>query len=188
MATGMRQTLALLALVAFGFGAGCSSDPVSPDPVTAPSPQFLKVQNTGGVQPIPIGQEPDPSLYGEADIDGDVGGTLTVGRFTLVIPPGAYEGSAKICIEVPDTSVLISDLHVLPEAKNDFKVPVTLKVKCDDLVRNDQWDDLYILWHDTENGAWKPPAATTYNLSKGAVETRLDHFSEYGVVSGRSGW
>ena len=57
----------------------------------------------------------------QVKIDGLLGGVVTAGRMTVVIPPGAIAGTAVVTVTQPDTAQLVTELHVSPESLNQFQ-------------------------------------------------------------------
>lgn len=195
-----RLALVLLASVGFlaGVTVGCSENPTAPG-LTTPSqpnpdpppnePNFVQSPGESTQMFIPIANEFDPETgTGTSEIDGSKGGTLSVGRFKLIVPAGAFDSLATVSLSVPDPEVLICDLHISPASANNFRVPITLKVDCVGLVEEEALNDLYILWLDEEKGKWKKEGATVPDPATFSVHSDLDHFSTYGLVEGRSGW
>lgn len=189
---------ALLATAA-GVLGGCGMSPVGP--VQAPptssstagitgSPPIVSVSSSGGVAYTLVSPERNANLAGStgsattsARIDGNRGGTLTCGRFTLVVPPGAFIGPATITMNVADPSVLMCDLSIAPSAANKFAVPVLLTAKLSDL--NIDPTTLTFYWYDTAHGTWVALPSTA-NVTGGTLTTSLSHFSTY--ATGKAGW
>ena len=195
-----RFALVLLASAGFlvGLSVGCSENPIAPD-LTTPStptpdplqnePNFVQSPGESNQTYVPIANEFDPETgTGTSEFDGSQGGTLRVGRFTLIIPAGAFDGPATVSLSVPDPEVLICDLQISPATTNNFRVPVTLKVDCAGLVEGEALDDLYILWLDEAKGKWKMQGNTFPDPASSSVHSDLNHFSTYSLVEGRSGW
>jgi hypothetical protein len=184
------RAVLLGALAGLAALLGCGRAPTEPSaslPRTYANPQFVRVP---GPPPGALSSGPaDPSASGGADIDGQLGGVLTVGRFAVVVPPGAFDMVARVTITVPDTTVMMCQLGISPPEANDFQVPVTLGSDCGNIPGIDP-GTLATLWYDPARAAWvELPRAN--GLTGAVVQTPLSHFSEYGVVdpnTGKSGW
>ncbi len=161
---------------------GCSSLPTTP--VLDPQPNFVKV-------PLPPGgalsaSEETPSEV-SGEIDGALGGTLTHGRFQLVVPPGAFSGVATLTIRMPDPAEMRCELHITPEEANQFAVPVQLVADCSGAEGVD-FSKLETLWFDESAGVWVLVRGSATDAVGGRIVTPLDHFSIYGIVEGKAGW
>src|SRR6266850_7158339 len=60
----------------------------------------------------------DRLLEARADVAGHEGGVLHCGRFTLRIPPDAFEGTATIKMSVPDSLLMLCDMDISPGSLN----------------------------------------------------------------------
>jgi hypothetical protein len=193
----VMATAALLAMAAWIL-AGCGNTPLGP--VQAPtasvstggaltSPPIVNVSPDGDVtftQVDPNGAHRSgttSSASTSAKIDGNKGGTLTCGRFSLVIPPGAFIGPATVTMSVSDPSVLMCDLSISPSAANKFAVPVLLTVNLSDLTIDPTTLTFY--WYDTTHATWVALPSTA-NVTGGTLTTSLSHFSKY--ATGKAGW
>ena len=145
---------------------------------------------TGGLSgtfvTVPV-QGTNGPLSGTANIDGGKGGTLTVGRFTITVPAGAYGGSATIGISVTDQSVLQCDLFITPASANHFQVPVVLTSSYAGASVADP-QTLVEVWFDTSTGVWRQVPGSSVDTDNQLVVAPLAHFSSYGVTYGRGGW
>lgn len=113
-------------------------------------------------------------------IDGSVGGQITLGRFTLTIPAGAFSGTRPITVEDPNNGYL--ECHLYPEGAT-FDVPVFLTI---DLVSTAlDVSDATIYWFDPQSGEWLDQRAA-YSSGEHKVTASLHHFSAY--RGGRAGW
>ena len=124
------------------------------------------------------------------NVNGSRGGSVSAGRFTVIVPAGAIEGRAKITITVPNRGAKVCELHITPAAANKFKLPVTLRANVKD-AGPDKQSELGILYFNPHTQSWQPVPGSKVNLATGKVEAPLEHFSVYGVgsiVEGRSGW
>jgi len=163
------------------------SNPAPAD--TTLSPPLLTVQQDGTADFVQVsGSEtvvavvPDP-LTASARIDGIKGGKLDCGRFTVIVPPGAYFGIASITISIPDPTVQVCDLSISPAFANHFTVPVQLVSNVKDCSVDAKTLTTY--WYDTGSVRWVDMKATT-DSGSGTVTAYLHHFSKYGT--GKAGW
>ena len=123
-------------------------------------------------------------------LNGGRGGSVSAGRFTVIVPDGAVEGKATIKITVTNHGAKVCELHITPAAANKFNVPIMLRANVKDAKLETQ-AGLGILYFNPRSNSWRPVAGSKVNLATGKVEAPLDHFSVYGVgsiVEGRSGW
>ncbi len=161
---------------------GCSSVPTSP--TITPEPSFVKV-------PMPPGwalsASDDSPTEVSGVIDGALGGTLSHGRFQLVVPPGAFQGVATLTIRMPDPAEMGCELHITPEEANRFAVPVQLVADCSGAEGVD-FSKLETLWFDEDARAWVLVRGSATDAVGGQIVTPLEHFSMYGVVEGKAGW
>ena len=119
-------------------------------------------------------------------INGLLGGTLQVGRFTLVVPPLAFSGSATIRINVPDASQMKVELNISPASANHFRLPVVLSSNVAG-ADTPLISKLETVWFDELAGVWRPVPGSAVNVTGLTVYAPLYHFSTYGV-QGKAGW
>jgi hypothetical protein len=123
---------------------------------------------------------------GSAVIDGLKGGSLTVGRFTVRVPKGAWVGKATVQIQVPDPGTLTCELGMrggLPT----FLIPVTLETDVSGAINADP-ARFQVVWLNEQQGIWVLVPDSLLNLKLLKLLTPLLHFSKYGVVQGKAGW
>jgi len=197
-----RTSYTLAALVAVGLAlAGCSQSPLAPvnaggtfTPVTPPLVS-IAADGTVGYVTAPVGSLTDPgsvNLSGSinngvttsATIDGNTGGTLKAGRFTVRIPGGAFKGPATVTISMPDTTVMLCDLSITPQAANKFAKPAQLTADLSSPTMTDA-SGCTNYWYDPTRATWVNLASKS-SCSGTRVTTNLDHFSTY--ASGKAGW
>ncbi len=162
--------------------AGCSQ---SVSPVSGSwyrDPSFVRA-----APPAPAGTAEQTYTL---SVDGKAGATLSLGRFTLIVPPGAFDGVGSVSVHIPDSTLLACELELVGLSVTHFNVPVQLTANLSGLVTDGEKDDLGILWYDESTGLW-------WVVSKGAkgsgqglhISAELDHFSTYGVArTGKAGW
>ena len=180
--------LAFIAGATVGTLAGCmqlSAPPVSSE-YTAVAPQ-----QTAGSESLlgTVGSLVDgvaKLVFKVLTIVGDVGGSLSNGRWQVDVPAGAYSGSATVKIGVSSNTSSSCQLEISPAEKNGFRVPVQLTVDCSN-VPSDQLKDYVILWLNPATGTWVPVDGSTVDLTHKTVSAPLKHFSTY-AVGGKAGW
>jgi hypothetical protein len=123
------------------------------------------------------------------DIVGSLGGSLTNGRWNVVVPPGAVSGTATISIDLPNPLSPACQLEITPATSNHFDVPVELTVDCR-LVPVEKLKTYSIFWYDPSTSKWVPVASSTVDLQNKTVSAPLQHFSKYAVgpLDGRASW
>jgi len=195
--------LAALVGVALAL-AGCGQSPLAPDTrsgspgVLAPvTPPLVSIAEDGTLSYVtapvsagadsaspPLASPPPRSLAATARVDGNLGGTIRAGRFSVMIPPGAFVGPATVTVSMPDSTVMICDLAISPAAANKFLKPVQLMAN---LYSPDMTDasGCTNYWFDPTRNTWVS-LATKSRCSGATITTNLSHFSKYG--SGKAGW
>lgn len=178
---GWQSALVLTALV---LGAGCSNMPTGPRPgldsALAPDPSSA----------APAGATPIPAIpaAGSKTIYGMLGGTVSAGSFTVVLPPLAVSGTATVTVIQPDRRKPVVELRISPASSNKFRTPVILIANASpmDLLK---LQSASISWFNPATGQWQPMASSKVNLDSRTVLCPLWHFSTYRVESGgKAGW
>ena len=176
---------ASLALMAIGCAQLPTSPVGSPATATAQAPgtseQFGLI---GGVIDLVKGL-----LFKTLNLVGSLGGSLTNGRWKVVVPPNAVEGNAAIALGVAGSDSPACQLEITPAEKNRFSVPVTLTASCKD-ISNTVLASYVIRWWDPVKRVWVPVEGSRVDLANKTVSAPLSHFSTYSVGprSGRAGW
>lgn len=195
MGTKTRFGIASAAVAALlSFLLGCGTSPTAPQNLGGSlvqggnsSPPMLKVNPDGSVSYVQLTQVNASGTIAaqssSAKIDGNRGGTVTCGRFTVIVPPGAFVGPATITVSVADPTVLICDLSIAPQAANKFKVPVQLVTDLSNL--NVSPGNQTIYWYNPTQNLWVDMDAAP-DASAKTVTANLNHFSKYGA--GKAGW
>jgi len=177
------------------FVVGCSELPTQPklnDASTAPPQAELRSFQLPEVEdaptlpstsdPLPVPQSAQRSVF----VNGIFGGTVSAGRFTVIIPPAAFIGVAKITVTQPDLSQLRCDLDIFPAARNHFLLPVLLVADASTLPSN-LLSVSTIQWWDPTDAKWVDVPGASVNVLNLTVSAPLMHFSQY-RVEGRAGW
>jgi hypothetical protein len=172
-----------LALLGIAWLASCSNPPSGPGSNAYPNPEFVRVAAPRGS----FGSGPSGPLSGSAQINGNKGGNLKVGRFRVDVPAGAFPGNATITVNVPDQTVLVCDLGITPAGSNNFALPVTLTT---DWSGTNVVDPTMLveLWYDESAAVWRMVPGSTVDVARSTISTPLLHFSSYGTAEGKSGW
>ena len=169
--------------------AGCARQPLAPvahAPNTYDHPLFARVPDAA----VTTGGDSLGPLTGSACIDGAQGGDVQVGRFHVIVPPGAFAGTATLSITIPDPAVVSCQLGISPPEANGFAVPVLLVADCAG-VTNVDLANCGTLWYDPSADLWRTVSGTAVDLQNSTVTAKLPHFSEYGVadlLEGKAGW
>jgi len=183
---------ALLATMAFGLVAGCSQLPTAPansqQAQTTPGLRSTESDGLiGGVVSVVDGLV--KLVFRTLSIVGNIGGSLTNGRWRIDVPAGAIDGNATVGIGVADNTSSSCQLQIYPLDKNHFLTPVRLTANCS-AVPSDQLKNYVIYWFDPSTRIWVPVAGSTVDLNNKTVSAPLNHFSGYAVgpSGGRAGW
>lgn len=173
------------ALASISALAGCSMLPTAPRP-QAPTPgvydpRFVTVRQSPGAMSA---QSSGPQS-GSASIDGEDGGSLTVGRFTLIVPVDAYDGDRTFTIVVPDPDVLVCDVKTSDPRAFDLPLRLVLNWAGADVVDPTA---LQILWRVHDTSLMWAPHPTVIDSESQVASTDLRSISDYGLVEGKAGW
>jgi hypothetical protein len=193
-----RTTVKLLALtaVALVLGlAGCGTDRSVAPPTQAmgiDGGQWAQATAAPGTNPSAKGTgngnawgagERNRDFSVSIPIDGAVGGVVSLGRCTLTLPPGAFEGTQTITMECDDAGGL--ECRLYPEGLQ-FSQPVQLTMLL--LGAPIDGPGATIYWWDPMAGSWVDMMGT-YNPKGHTVTADLHHFSTYSPgKGGRAGW
>src|SRR5436309_1107305 len=118
--TGSRVRQAAIVVASLLALAGCSMHPTAPG---APAGQ----SSTPSAVPGVAAGSTAVSLVASKAIDGRVGGVLSVGRWKVIVPDGAFSGTGTITITVPDTSLDKCDLSIAPSSLTGFSATVDVR-------------------------------------------------------------
>ncbi len=129
-------------------------------------------------------------------VDGSLGAKMRCGRFYLMVPPGAFEGTGTITMSMPDSTVMVCDLDIFPRTLNAFNEPVHLALCVNDT--DASTDTLSMYWHDPDHDKWvdmgcdkdlsqhPEMVGAPCPLNPRGITTELRHFSKYS--GGKAGW
>lgn len=186
----LRWRRVMIAATLIAIVAGCGTQhpvaPAGPEANAYANPIFARVP----APPRGLSQTmAEGPLEGSGSVNGAVGGEVTVGRFRVIVPPGAFQGMATITVKVPDQALISCELEITPPEANGFSVPVSLVADCQG-VSNVDLADCGTLWFDPSANVWRTVAGTEIDLDQSTVTASLQHFSCYGIADllGRAGW
>lgn len=127
-------------------------------------------------------------LTSQVKINGLLGGTVTAGRMTVVVPPFAIAGTAVVTVTQPDTSALVVELNISPASLNHFALPVLLTMRAGGLISLDLLKGSRIERYDPVLGQWVPVAGSVVSVAGLTLQAPLWHFSTYRATGGKAGW
>ena len=183
MLSAAKQRFAICLAAGALIAWGCSKAPTSAlAPQQSTTPPFVRVP-VGGAQPFST----ISSSTNSKDIDGSKGGSIDNGRFTLIVPPGAFTGIATVTILVPNPTVMQCQLTITPPEANHFAIPVQLVADCHDASQLNV-SSLATLWYDELNQRWTLVNGSVISIPNSTITTPLMHFSYYGIFDGKAGW
>jgi hypothetical protein len=122
-----------------------------------------------------------PVLVASASIVGTSGGSVSCGRFSVAVPPGAFRGTGTVTLRMSDPLAMVVDLGITPGNLNDFRKPVALSYDTAGLAG----DSLTIYWYNPSTRTWVDMAARP-DARTGRTTVYLRHFSIY--RAGKAGW
>jgi hypothetical protein len=174
----------VLGLAVLLAAAGCSNLPTSP---VAPSPSTPA--GSGGSSEI-LGLD---GLLGSTSSTtttktvGLLGGTISAGDFTLVVPPLALSRTSTITVTQPDPASPVVELSISPASANGFRIPVILAANASKMERS-LLSVACISYYNPTTGKWEPMSSMV-SVASLTVSAPLSHFSTYRVSSGgKAGW
>lgn len=181
----------LLGTFAIGLAAGCvqlSTAPVSPRPEATASGRTAQPDGLLG-SVVSVVDALVKLVFRTLTIVGEVGGSLSNGRWRVDVPAGAFDGSATVRIGVATVTSTSCQLEISPADKNSFRVPVRLTADCSG-VASDQLQSYVIFWFNPATKTWVPVEGSTVDLTRKTVTAPLQHFSNYAVgpKGGKAGW
>jgi len=172
----------LLLLFLVGSLAGCSNLPTEP---AMPAPSGGAALNDGSSQTLNLlGSD----SYTTTKTIGLLGGIVSAGNFSLVVPPGALTTKATITVSQPDPSHPVVNLSISPASANKFLVPVVLTGNASKLSTS-LLSVSYISWYNPATAKWEKVAGSSVSLATLSVSAPLWHFSTYRIeAGGKAGW
>jgi len=118
---------------------------------------------------------------------GILGGTVSVGNFTVIIPPAALLQTATVTVSQPDLAHPVVNLSISPASANRFLLPVLLVADVKPM--NPSLISIATIgYFNPATGKWET-VASTVSLLNLTVTAQLWHFSTYRVqAGGKAGW
>jgi hypothetical protein len=175
----------VLGLAVLLAAAGCSNLPTSPLASSPSTPSGTG--SSSQILGLGDGLLGSNSTTEATKTMGVLGGTISAGDFTLVVPPLALTRTATITVRQPDPASPVVELSISPSTANRFLVPVLLAAKASKMDRS-LLSVACISYYNPSTGKWEPLTSTVSILSL-TVSAPLSHFSTYRVESGgKAGW
>jgi hypothetical protein len=117
-----------------------------------------------------------------------LGGIVSVGNFTVVVPPAALLRTATITVTQPDLARPVVNLSISPASANRFLLPVLLVA--DARPMNPSLLSIATIgYYNPTTGQWETVAGSAVSLLNITVTAPLWHFSTYRVQGGgKAGW
>ena len=167
--------------------AGCSNLPTQPTGLT---PGVSANTDAGSSQVLGLLDGSDsatPQATSTRTI-GLLGGVVSAGNFSVIVPPGALLSNARITVSQPDPARPVVNLSISPPSANKFLLPVLLvadaKVMSPSLLAV-----AYMGYYNPATGAWERVDGSQVSVLSTTVSAPLWHFSTYRVESGgKAGW
>jgi hypothetical protein len=186
--TRFPQSLALSLAVLLAV-AGCSDMPTKPS--LAPEPESISTA-TGGAPAEVLGIDllggGTNSTTTKTATIGLLGGTVSVGNFTVVVPPAALLRTATITVSQPDLARPVVNLSISPASANQFLLPVLLVADAKPMNRS-LLSVATIGYYNPTTGKWETVPGSEVSLLNLTVSAPLWHFSTYRVeAGGKAGW
>lgn len=174
--------LPALLLFLTGSLAGCSNLPTEP---AAPPSGGFSAQTSGPSEALSL---LGSTSYTTTKTVGLLGGIVSAGNFSLVVPPGALTTTAQITVSQPDPAHPVVNLSIAPASANRFLLPVVLTANASSM-NPSLLSVAYMSWYDPSTGKWVKVAGSSVSLATLSVSAPLWHFSTYRVESGgKAGW
>ena len=119
---------------------------------------------------------------------GVLGGTVSVGNFTVIVPPAALLQTATITVSQPDLAHPVVNLSISPASANRFLLPVLLVADAKPM-NPSLLSIASIGYYNPATGKWETVAGSAISLLDLTVTAPLWHFSTYRVqAGGKAGW
>lgn len=125
-----------------------------------------------------------PGPGSSALIDGRVGGELSSQAWTVVVPPGAFNGVATVTMTVMNGPNPTIELGISNPLSNHFQLPVVLRHRAVSAKGKG------IFRWDPASQVWVRVPAQMINYNTNVLTAFLDHFSTYSVqnIGSKAGW
>jgi hypothetical protein len=178
--------LILAGILASAIITGCSTLPTAP---TQSADRSAGSYTTDGgdwyAPPVEETDAPQPTTASKT-MNGLLGGTVKAGRFTAIVPPGAFLGTRTVTVTQSDPSKLQCELSLSGTKIQRFLSPIVLVADASDMQLK-LLSVSYIAWLNPATGKWEQVLGSQVNLLGLSVSAPLWHFSTYSV-QGKAGW
>jgi hypothetical protein len=176
-----------LSLTVLLAAAGCSNLPTQPLALTQSGSGAVTTDGQPA-QVLGLFEGSTTSTNTKSKVIGILGGTVSVGDFTLVVPPLALTQTATITVTQPDLARPVVNLSISPASANKFLLPVLLVANASRMNRS-LLSVATISYLNPATGQWETVPGCTVNLLNLSVTAPLSHVSTYRVESGgKAGW
>lgn len=176
-----------LSLTVLLAAAGCSNLPTQPLAPTQ-SESGAAVTNGQPAQVLGLLEGSKKSATTKSAVIGILGGTVSVGDFTVVVPAGALTRTATITVSQPDLARPVVNLSIWPASANSFLLPVLLVANASRMDRS-LLSVAYMSYLNPATGKWETVPGCSVDLLNLTVTAPLSHFSTYRVsADGKAGW
>lgn len=163
--------------------AGCSNMPTQP----LTQPDSASGTGSAPAQVLGLLDGGTSSANSKTVVVGLLGAVITVGDFTVVIPPAALLRTATVTVSQPDLNHPIVNLSISPASANRFLLPVLLIANAKRMTPA-LLSTSCLSYYNPTTGNWENLASTISILNL-TITTPLSHFSTYRVTSGgKAGW
>jgi hypothetical protein len=172
-----------LTLVAGGLAialAACAGDSITA-PQAAPSFNRAAAGAPAATSPSLLACPSNRSLSASAVI-GRRGGTVSVGHFSMWVPPGAVRTPTRFTFEVPASQYLEVEIHAAGVAHYQFRHPVRVTLDYSRCGRDFQASTLDAWYIDSSTKALLTPMRGAHNRGKHSLVFWTDHLSGYALA------
>lgn len=188
---GSRFALTLaLSLAVLLAVAGCSDLPTKPqlDGSSATATDTAITTDTAPAEVLGINLGGGSTANSTTKTIGVLGGIVSVGNFTVVVPPAALLRTATITVTQPDLARPVVNLSISPASANRFLLPVLLVA--DARPMNPSLLSIATIgYYNPTTGQWETVPGSAVSLLNLTVTAPLWHFSTYRVQGGgKAGW
>lgn len=174
----LRRGLALLLLAA--SLAGCSQNPTAPSVETSAAGRSSLspvIDEPGGPADAPEASTVE-GAYSTRLVTPGRGGSVSAGRFTVIIPRGALRQAAFVTVKHVDLTKNEVELEVRPAAANNFRMPVLLVADCASMDESLISTQTFYGWNPDES-SWDAVLGLQVDVFDKSVSVPLWHFSKY---------
>jgi hypothetical protein len=180
----LAPTLALLLIA-----AGCSNLPTKPLGTNESESSAIATEVASSeVLGLNLHSDDSNQATTKRVIVGLLGGIVSAGDFTLVIPPAAITGTVTVTVSQPDLDHPIVNLSISPASANRFRLPVLM-------IANAKRMDHSLIgiaeinYYNPATGQWERVPGSSVSILNLTVTAPLMHFSTYRVgAGGKAGW